>query len=265
MSKEDERANFLAIGDVHGHWESVIEAIDTATSTLGFPPDLVLQVGDAEPLRNQIDLDGVHTPKKYRKLGTFSALSPGDLRSPVYFVAGNHEPYPVLDGLGSPFPVPWGDDGLGVYYLGRGGATVLEGKLTVAWLSGIYSPKTDANMRPNSIKVRTYSSNSEVAETLRAGSKVGQVDVLVTHDWPSGLGLGHGNDVVQQRTETLHPKLHICGHMHRAAERTIGATAIHALNAVPPATGHEGRERLGWWRLYERDSTGSIHCLAMGC
>ena len=62
---------FLAIGDVHGHWGCVIEAIALAEAILGKLPDLVLQVGDAEPHRNEEDLAGCHTPKKYRSLGDF--------------------------------------------------------------------------------------------------------------------------------------------------------------------------------------------------
>ena len=86
----DNSTTFLAIGDVHGHWDCVIEAIATAEVILGKVPDLVLQVGDAEPHRNEEDLAGCHTPKKYRSIGDFSALRQGDIRSPLYFIGGNY-------------------------------------------------------------------------------------------------------------------------------------------------------------------------------
>ena len=54
----DNSTTFLAIGDVHGHWDCVIEAIALAEAILGKLPDLVLQVGDAEPHRNEEDLAG---------------------------------------------------------------------------------------------------------------------------------------------------------------------------------------------------------------
>ncbi|WP_276961378.1 metallophosphoesterase [Ferrimicrobium acidiphilum] len=102
----DDNTTFLAIGDVHGHWECVIEAIALAEAILGKAPDLVLQVGDAEPHRNEEDLAGCHAPKKYRSVGDLSALRQGDIRSPVYFIGGNHEPYVALDALPGPFLLP---------------------------------------------------------------------------------------------------------------------------------------------------------------
>lgn len=64
----------LGIGDVHGHWADVIAAIDAATGAAGRKPDVVLQVGDAEPLRSEEDLAGTHVPAKYRSMGDFSLL-----------------------------------------------------------------------------------------------------------------------------------------------------------------------------------------------
>ena len=255
--------NFLAIGDVHGHWDCVIEAIALAEAILGKVPDLVLQVGDAEPHRNEEDLAGCHTPKKYRSLGDFSALGQGDIRSPVYFIGGNHEPYVALDALPGPFPTPWGDD-LSVYYLGRAGAGILENRLKVAWLSGISSPNADPGLRSESLRTRTYFSGEEVATTLHEASRLGEIDVLLTHDWPSDLRVGRGNDSTRDLIEAIRPTLHLCGHMHAEFEGTIGTTIVNALNAVPPATKKQGRERFGWWRLYERDESGGIRCLEVG-
>ncbi len=93
----NQSTTFLAIGDVHGQWHCIIDAISEATGILGHTPDMVLQVGDAEALRDEMDLETVHVPNKYRSMGAFSALAPGDLACPVYFIGGNHEPYEALD------------------------------------------------------------------------------------------------------------------------------------------------------------------------
>lgn len=70
---------FLAIGDVHGNWSRVIEAINSATELLGQVPDMVLKVGDAEVLRNENDLELVAGPRKHKWLGEFSKLRVSDL------------------------------------------------------------------------------------------------------------------------------------------------------------------------------------------
>ncbi|MHB8190137.1 MAG: hypothetical protein ACYDHP_06915 [Ferrimicrobium sp.] len=58
-----QQTTFLAIGDIHGNWIWVIEAIQSATDILRHFPDLVLQVGDAEALRNGADLGMVASHK----------------------------------------------------------------------------------------------------------------------------------------------------------------------------------------------------------
>ncbi len=259
----DYKVSFLAIGDVHGHWDCVIEAIARARSILGEVPDLVLQVGDAEPHRNAEDLAGCRTPKKHRSLGDFSALVTGDIQSPVYFIGGNHEPYVALDALPGPFPAPWGDD-LSVYYLGRAGAAILEDKLKVAWLSGISSAHADPGKRSQSRRARTYFSPIDVATMLRDASRLSEIDVLVTHDWPSVLKPDWGNKVTTELIETIKPTLHVCGHMHTSYEGKVGDTIVNAMTAVPPVTKNQGRKRGGWWRLYVRDESGGIRCLAVG-
>ena len=253
-----QQATFLAIGDVHGHWDQVIDAIKSATSILGNIPDLVLQVGDAEALRDEADLDAVHTPAKYRKLGDFSLLLPGDLACPVYFIGGNHDCYASLDEAEckGAVPITWGPN---VRYLGRAGAATIGG-LNLAWLSGIERGEMLAT-RGTSRKERTYYLKAEVELAKRKGALLGDIDVVVTHDWPSGIREGRGTDLIRSITEKLEPKLHVCGHLHTHFEASIGKTAVHALNAVPGA-GHSGNP-YGWWRLYVKEN-GIIRCLQVG-
>ena len=253
---QNTKTTFLAIGDVHGHWDQVIDAIKSATDLLGHVPDLVLQVGDAEALRNEEDLATVHVPNKYRSMGLFSALEPGDLACPVYFIGGNHEPYEMLDAAEEASPTKWGDN---VYYLGRSGAMTIGG-LNIAWLSGIQRGET-LTIRGTSRKERTYYLEAEVDFAKRKGAILGDIDIVVTHDWPSGIREGRGTDLIRSITEKLEPKLHVCGHMHASHEATIGKTAVHALNAVPGA-GHSGNP-YGWWRLYRKEH-GQIRNIYVG-
>ncbi len=248
---------FLAIGDVHGHWESVIQALEVAGAVLGRAPDAVLQVGDASPYRNESEMLMSHVPSKYRTMGTFAALRSGDLAAPVYFIGGNHEPYEALDQTEGPYPVPWGDN---VYYLGRAGAASIE-NLNLAWLSGIEGGEM-LPIRGTSKKERSYYLECEIEAAIEQGQALGGIDVLITHDWPSGIIDGVGKALIRVLIEELKPKLQVCGHMHTFYEATIGDTMVHALNAVPPAV--RGRDRYGWWRLYSTGSDGSIRCIAVG-
>ena len=243
----NQSTTFLAIGDVHGQWHCVIDAIESATGILGHTPDMVLQVGDAEALRNEADLETVHVPAKYRSMGTFSALAPGDLACPVYFIGGNHEPYEMLDTAemdSLSVPIPWGSN---VFYLGRAGATELHG-LNIAWLSGIERSEM-LPVRNTGKKERTYYLKNEVEFAKRKGMMLGDIDIVITHDWPSGIRDGKGTELIRGITELLQPQLHVCGHMHSYHEAIVGKTAVHALNAVPSAI--MGDDRFGWWRLYE--------------
>lgn len=249
---------FVTIGDVHGHWDRVIEAIDSATDILGHVPDLVLQVGDAEALRNEEDLATVHVPTKYRSMGMFSALQAGDLACPVYFIGGNHDPYEMLDGAekNATSPIPWGEN---VFYLGRAGATNIGG-LNLAWLSGIQRGEM-LPTRGTSKKDRTYYLGSEVELAKTKGAMLGDIDVVITHDWPSGLRDGKGTALIRSISDKLQPQLHVCGHMHTHHEATIGKTNVNALNAVPGA-GH-GENPYGWWRLYQKEGS-QIRCIQVG-
>jgi lariat debranching enzyme len=56
-------------GDIHGHWCDFRDAVVELDSQASL--DLVLQCGDAQPFRNEDDLEYMHCPKKYRELGDF--------------------------------------------------------------------------------------------------------------------------------------------------------------------------------------------------
>ena len=85
---------FAIVGDIHGRFEDLADALDRVRGRwggLGF----VLAVGDVEPNRGYEDHLGVVGPPRYRKVGDFPRVAAGDvsLGAPLYFIAGNHDPY----------------------------------------------------------------------------------------------------------------------------------------------------------------------------
>ncbi|MGW6912906.1 metallophosphoesterase family protein [Kitasatospora sp. NPDC054939] len=220
-------------GDVHGEFELLAERVAAVRRARG-PVDAILAVGDVEANRDEADAAGVHGPAKYRKVGDFPLVQEGllDLGAPLYFIGGNHEPWPALDDAG---PGRWSD---GVHFLGRAGVAEVAG-LRVAFLSGIHSPRITGvpGARRESVRERTYYTGEEVAQVARAARRAGQVDILLTHDWPAGVSGPHrgspvGRPELRALAERLRPRWHFCGHMHHRHRAVIGPTQVVCLDHI---------------------------------
>lgn len=262
---------FAAVGDVHGQMHAMVRLLQKIEQRLGRALDFVLQVGDFEPHRHADDLATMAAPQKYRKLGDFSAFHEGSARFPwpVCFIGGNHEPYGFLDRMPQGGPVAER-----CTYLGRAGAIDLAG-MRVVGLSGIHDEPTYRGGRPPVELIHTTSLKAYVgfteAEVERA-AELGPADVLLLHDWPSGLvetpslaelaALGRsvshrrevGNAPARMLIELLEPRLVLCGHMHerRRASVAIGAARVPVLCL---ASMHEGRDAIA---VFERGADGSL-------
>ncbi|MFF5207579.1 metallophosphoesterase [Streptosporangium sp. NPDC000396] len=241
----------LVVGDIHGEFELLAEWSESVRQAHG-PLDAILAVGDVEPNRDEAEAAGVHGPAKYRKVGDFPLVHEGllDLGAPLYFIGGNHEPWPALDDAG---PGRWSD---GTYFLGRSGVADVAG-LRVAFLSGIHSPRvTDVpGTRRKTIKERTYYTAEELERVGRAARRAGQIDILLTHDWPSGIAGPHrgspvGRPELRALSERVRARWHFCGHMHRPHRAVIGPTEIVCLGHI-----RSGRDALA---LLERTSGGHL-------
>jgi len=232
-----------ALGDVHGHWGEAVALVEAACATAGVAPaDLtaILQVGDAEALRSEAEIDQVPGPSKYRKLGDFVDVINGRvvMPAPLYFIAGNHEPFAALDADGG-LAEGHGQWGPNVTYLGRAGLATIGG-LRVGFLSGIWGESTyqraqDARLKFRDGRHASHYLPSELAAARKAMG--GGVDVLLTHDWPTGITCDslpepRGDENVRALIDDFHPTLSIHGHMHRPASAKFGNTAVECLARV---------------------------------
>lgn len=266
---------FAAVGDVHGHFGSMVRLLQAAERKRGILLEFVLQVGDLEPVRDEAGLATVAAPSKYRHMGDFPAVASGRLALPwpVYFIGGNHEPHGFLEQM-----MDGGEVAPNCHYLGRVFSGPLHG-LSVAGLSGIFSERWHDQPRPVfgqvsnvSLKRWTYFCQADVDRLLRQCSGHA-VDVLLLHDWPRGVvtpaNLGRlrrrnpriqintvGNEAGAILVEALRPKLVLCGHMHLPLVATL---SCQSGQQVPVRCLASTAEELESIAIFEVDDVGGIH------
>jgi len=139
-----------ALGDVHGQWREAMALLGAACTSVEITPGgmaAIFQVGDAEPQRNGDEAAMVSGPAQYRKLGDFAEVVSGKIvvPAPLYFIAGNHEPFGALDADGG-LVGGSGQWGPNVTYLGRDGLFEIA-ELRVGFLSGIYGEADRVSVR----------------------------------------------------------------------------------------------------------------------
>ncbi|WP_068900488.1 metallophosphoesterase family protein [Planomonospora sphaerica] len=228
---------FAVIGDIHADFTLADAMIRRHAGSV----DAVFSVGDAEPNRDEAESLGVAGPAKYRKVGDFPRFAAGlqTMSAPLYFIGGNHEPWPALDEHG---PGEWAP---GFHFLGRSGVAEIAG-LRVAFLSGIYSrhfsePAEPPAITPARLKEYGYFTRPHVDRLLHQ-ARGRRIDLLITHDWPAGLAYRHhgktavGCDRIRMLTDALNPQVHVCGHMHVPYRERIGATDVVCLSQVRHGT-----------------------------
>jgi len=186
----------LVISDLHGDLESAHQAITQ------FRPDALLCCGDWG------DADQVSA----EQLEVFPRLLP------VFSTYGNHDPLAILPELKN-------RDGSKVL-LDQGEVRAFE-NLRITAIGGIWA---------KSHKQPYYVTDEDVAEATSHIVAQGPVDILLTHGCPIGLadltpkGNRGGQRCFLNATHAISPRLHVCGHLHVAQERTLkdGRQVINA-------------------------------------
>lgn len=267
------RRFFAAVGDVHGHFRLMVDLLQIAEMKLGISFELVLQVGDFEPVRHETDLLSVAAPAKYLHMGDFPDVLSGQVAFPwpVYFIGGNHEPYAFLETMPA-----GGDVAHNCHYMGRVGFQSIGG-LQVAGLTGIYSQLNHDKNRPPlmnmptaSKKLWTYFNEGDVQRIEQIANE--PVDVLLLHDWPQGLVTaanvgalqkynsrisidGVGNSVGSGLIKTLSPQIVLCGHMHISHSASL---PVKDGRVIPVRCLASVQERMDAIAVFEVDTAGQI-------
>lgn len=177
--------------------------------------DLLLCCGDFQALRNELDLEGMAVPEKYKEMGTFYKYYAGIKKAPILtiFVGGNHEASAYLQEL---YYGGWVAPN--IYYLGACGVVRYKG-LRIAGISGIYkhhdyrmgryeSPPYDRSSLRSVYHVRNFEmAKLKVLEAVHskkygAGNTSAVVDIMLSHDWPRGIEQ-HGDTAGLIRRKTF--------------------------------------------------------------
>jgi len=177
----------LVVSDLHGDLDSARRACETEQ------PEGILSCGDwGDP--EQVDAS------------TFAALL---TIAPVYTTFGNHDPLDLLARLEN-------RDGSPVL-LAQGVVREIAG-LRVAAIGGIWAK---SHKKPH------YVTDADVADAAARIARSGPVDILITHACPIGLadltpsGRHGGQRCFLDANKAVSPRLHLCGHLHVAQERTL--------------------------------------------
>jgi Icc-related predicted phosphoesterase len=198
----------LVLGDAHANTPDRRRTLMGLYETVA--PDVVLQLGD---------------------------LFYYDLPVETYFIAGNNEDFDVIDALRH----------------GRlrsstvRNARLLDSRtvdlagLTIAGLSGNYAPTQYDKPRSG---LRGDRRRHFVREDVEALKRVGDVDVLLTHEAPHGTPVQEEYSVgcrpIDELVAVLDPELVLIGHHHQHTETTIDGTTV--VTAAP-----------AWESYYELD------------
>ncbi|WP_338866455.1 metallophosphoesterase [Myxococcus stipitatus] len=243
MASSSESFCFAAVGDVHGRMNRMVSFLQSWSKRARRDLAFVLQVGDFEPHRDEADLATMSAPARHKHLGDFADYHQKRRHFPwpVYFIGGNHEPHGYLDTHPRGFQLTEN-----CHYLGRVGVIDLRG-LCVMGVSGIHDEASFQKPHPPLSLLGTISNKAFTyfhEEDIERAMSFGRADVLVVHDWPSGIIADEDREVLAQQrrspdadavgneyarllAEALHPKLVLCGHLHKSYRGAL----IHASGA----------------------------------
>lgn len=229
------------VGDIHGRVMHAIAVLSEWQLRSRRKLDLIIQVGDlgaypepSEEVRNEKYVRQDHAELDFARFLKAEGLLERTIRevrrselNRIHFIRGNHEDFDWLNersrqaeqGIVSVDPFDL------YHYVSDGTVIEMDG-WKIAFLGGIETP----SLEPKSIDSQAY----EKLMSLPSG----EIDILVTHDAPYGIGLnyhGHpqGSALISKLIDTINPRYLIAGHYHHLnGPRVFGSTTYLGLNVL---------------------------------
>lgn len=230
------------IGDIHGRIFHAIATIITWQIINNQKFDMIIQVGDfgAYPriddamVNNKFVLEDA-TELDFSKYINADLGLQKDLRylrqhlnCPIHFIRGNHEDFQWLNLISENGTKITAIDKLDlIRYIPDGTVEDFNG-IRLAFFGGIETNKEESR----AINCKAYNNLIK--------NKLGNIDILVTHDSPYGTGISftgevQGSKKVTELVKVIQPKYLIAGHYHHMiGPQEIGKTKYLGLNILIP-------------------------------
>lgn len=235
--------NIAIVGDVHGHLALMHAILGRWQRESGRRIDLILQCGDMGAFLTTSQLDRAtrrwaENDPEEMGFGEFAGENPPrtllDPRPLVVFIPGNHEDFAMLDERGEaarPDEATYAVSNDGRIHALRSGRvwTFISGeeRVRIAGISGIARGSQKKGRHPR------YHLSDDDALTL-AEKGPGAIDILISHDGPSGLfgedyrGMA-GSRALRFVIGETNPKLAFFAHYDKVGEWSIGPTKVFGM------------------------------------
>ncbi|KAF5011926.1 hypothetical protein FDECE_1991 [Fusarium decemcellulare] len=250
------KLKIAVVGCGHGELDTIYSTLEAQCEAKGWALsdiDFLIICGDFQAARNDLDLNCMSVPRKYRKMGDFYKYYSGAARAPVLtlVIGGNHEASNYFFEL---YHGGWLAPN--IYYLGAAGV-MRYGPCRIAGVSGIYKASDyrkphnerlpyDRDLIRSIYHVREY----DVQKLLQVS---GPVDIALSHDWPTWVELfgdhqqlfadkphffesakidNLGSKPAAELLNNIRPSHWFSGHMHARFKATVAHTGPRMENSV---------------------------------
>lgn len=250
------------LGDIHGRVFHALAVLAKWQKVYNEKLDLVIQAGDfgAYPYPDEHLLNNRFVKKDPTELD-FSRYIKGDgdtsdffnmiktqLKTPIYFIRGNHEDFDWLDSLNDKDGIcSVGEDGLLRYI--KDGTVHKFGDMNIAFLGGAdFGAKHEGFI---DLKALERLMNTKY-----------KINILVTHEIYHGIGFSYhgltqGSRNITMLVEKIKPEYHITAHYHHMMEphQKHGTVHLGLNNLVSPLRGKPGRNlKPGWMAVLDTEN-----------
>lgn len=230
------------VGDIHGRVFHLLAVVANWQRVHECKLDMIVQVGDFGAFpdpdeamlgsrfvrEDRTELDFGKYVRANGPLAEAIVAMKEQFQTPIRFIRGNHEDFRWLASQGDPTEDETSIDPFRLVRHLRDGAIQRIGGVKIAFLGGIET----TGQEPKSIDDQAYNRILSCSP--------GEIDVLVTHDAPYGIGTDfhgrtQGSRRISELIDRIRPKFLFAGHYHqRIGPLSFGPTVYFGLNILIP-------------------------------